>query len=290
MSISVAVIGGGVMGSGLALDLACHGVDVMLKDVSDLSLELALKRIKQDFLMAKLFNKELADLSLDNVLTAIRFTSSYEGIEQATVIIESINEDYDDKAEVYRELDGEVLEDAIIASNTSCISITRLASTLANPSRFIGAHFLNPVPLKKTVEVIKGIHTSEETIERLGSLLTLLNKKPIIVNDSPGFVTNRLSHLFMNEAAFLVQEKIADPKGIDQLFKEGYGHKMGPLETADLIGLDTVIDSLNILYESYQDPKFRCCPLLQKMVHAGLLGKKSGQGFYKYKGGRTNDG
>ena len=141
---------------------------------------------------------------------------------------------------------------------------------------------MNPVPLKEMVEVIKGYHTSKETEEEIVSFLKSLGKKPIVIGDLPGFVSNRISHLFMNEAAFIVQDGIATPEQVDNIIKLGFNHKMGPLETADLIGLDTVVNSLEVLYESYQDPKYRCCPLLKKMVDAGHLGRKSGKGFYKY--------
>jgi 3-hydroxybutyryl-CoA dehydrogenase len=141
---------------------------------------------------------------------------------------------------------------------------------------------MNPVPLKTTIEAIKGYYTSEETISAVGELLKSAGKEMVVVNDYPGFVSNRISHLFMNEAAFVVQDQVASPEEVDYIFKKCFGHAMGPLETADLIGLDTVVSSLNILYESYQDPKFRCCPLLKKMVEAGLYGKKSGRGFYTY--------
>jgi 3-hydroxybutyryl-CoA dehydrogenase len=143
-------------------------------------------------------------------------------------------------------------------------------------------HFMNPVYLKELVELVRGFHTSEATIEAAKAMLSGVGKTAVLVNDFPGFVANRLSHLFMNEAAFIIQDRVAAAREVDAIFKRGYGHSMGPLETADLIGLDTVVNSLDILYDSYQDPKFRCCPLLRKMVDAGLLGKKSGEGFYKY--------
>jgi 3-hydroxybutyryl-CoA dehydrogenase len=167
--------------------------------------------------------------------------------------------------------------------NTSCISITKIGAITKRPDRVVGTHFMNPVPMMKAVEVIKGFYTSEKTIQRTKDLLTSLNKEGIVVNDFPGFVSNRISHLMMNEAAFIVQDQVADIKTVDEIFKKCYSHKMGPLETADLIGIDTVVESLQVLYDSYQDPKFRCCPLLKKMVDAGLLGRKSGRGFYEYR-------
>ena len=157
-----------------------------------------------------------------------------------------------------------------------------IASLTKRPTKVIGTHYMNPVPMKTTVETIRGFHTSDATIETTKQLLATMGKECILVNDYPGFVSNRISHLFMNEAAFVVQDQVASAQEVDDIFKQCYGHKMGPLETADLIGLDTVVNSLEVLYESYQDPKFRCCPLLRKMVDAGLLGVKSGEGFYTY--------
>ncbi|WP_242655185.1 3-hydroxyacyl-CoA dehydrogenase family protein [Clostridium cellulovorans] len=173
-------------------------------------------------------------------------------------------------------------ESCLFLVNTSCISITKIASLTKRPDKVIGTHFMNPVHIKTAVEAIKGFYTSEETIEKTKELLSKMGKEMIIVNDLPGFVSNRISHLFMNEAAFVVQDQVAAPAEVDAIFKKCYGHVMGPLETADLIGLDTVVDSLEVLYESYQDPKFKCCPLLKKMVDANLKGRKTGKGFYDY--------
>ena len=198
------------------------------------------------------------------------------------LVIENIIEDQKVKIELYKELDKICGTNTIYFVNTSCIPITKIASCVSKPENVIGVHFMNPVPLKEMVEVIKGYYTSETIIEKTKEFLKSIGKISVVVNDYPGFVANRLSHLFMNEAAFLVQDQVATPAEIDMIFKKGYGHKSGPLETADLIGLDTVVNSLAILYESYQDSKFRCCPLLKKMVDAGLLGRKSGKGFYNY--------
>ncbi len=167
-------------------------------------------------------------------------------------------------------------------ANTSCISITRIASVTKRPAQVVGIHLMNPVHLKPTVEVIRGYHTANHTIETLKQLFALLKKEAVVVGDLPGFVSNRISHLFMNEAAFVFQDGLATAEEIDTIFKKCFGHKMGPLETADLIGLDTVMHSLDVLYDSYHDPKFRCCPLLRKMVDAGLLGRKTGRGFHVY--------
>lgn len=280
---NIAVIGAGVMGADVAFDLACYGFNVILKDLNIDILQKAKEKMLTDFRMIKMLKQDLKDISLEQILNNISFATDYSGFENIDLIIENISEDFNAKKTVYEELKGVCNEHVIYAVNTSCISITKIAALMPKPENVIGAHFMNPVPLKKIVETIKGFHTADETVEVLKSVLKTMGKRAIVVNDFPGFVANRLSHLFMNEAAFLVQDQVAKPKDIDLIFKQGYGHKMGPLETADLIGLDTVVMSLGVLYESYQDPKFRCCPLLKKMVDAGLLGKKSGQGFYKYK-------
>ncbi|MGA1870045.1 MAG: 3-hydroxyacyl-CoA dehydrogenase family protein [bacterium] len=284
MSIkTIAIIGAGVMGSDVALDLACHNLKVILKDINDDILEKSKERIKETFRMVQFMKKEFKDISLNSFSHNLHFTTEYKGFEQVDLVIENITEEWSVKKRVYQELKDICTSSPYYAVNTSCISITLVASLLPAPDKVIGVHFMNPVPLKKMVETIRGFHTSKETEEVIVEFLKSIGKNPIVVNDLPGFVANRLSHLFMNEAAFLVQDQVATPAKIDIIFKQAYGHKMGPLETADLIGLDTVVKSLEVLYESYQDPKFRCCPLLKKMVHAGLLGKKSGKGFYEYK-------
>ncbi len=279
---AVSIVGAGVMGSDTALDIACYGYQVILKDLNHDSLDLAKKRIEQDFKMAKMMKKELNGVNLQDVISRIQFQTDYNDFDQADLIIENIVEDWDEKQKEYANLVKYCKKGVVFAINSSCISITKIASYLPEPSNVIGTHFMNPVPLKKMVEVIRGFHTSVETENEIAAFLKTLGKNAVIINDYPGFVSNRLSHLFMNEAAFLIQDQVATPAQVDTIFKQGYGHKMGPLETADLIGLDTVVRSLDVLYESYQDSKFRCCPLLRKMVDAGLLGKKSGKGFYQY--------
>jgi 3-hydroxybutyryl-CoA dehydrogenase len=196
--------------------------------------------------------------------------------------VENVPEDWNIKEKVYLELDHICKPEAIFGVDTSCISITKVAGITNRPDKVIGMHFMNPVYAKPVIEVMRGFHTSDETVANSEALLKQLNKKAIVVNDLPGFVSNRISHLFMNEAAWVVQDQVAQPEQVDKIFKKCFGHTMGPLETADLIGLDTVMHSLEVLYESYQDPKFRCCPLLKKMVDAGHVGRKAGQGFYTY--------
>ncbi len=277
----IGVIGAGVMGAGVAQSLAQSKMEVILLDVIDEKLETAKQTIKDNLRFQALFNKGVIEDS-DKVLSRIRFTTEYEMLKEADVVIENVTEKWQIKKEVYEKINDICKENCIFLVNTSCISITKIASLLKNTEKVIGVHFMNPVPMKMTVEVIKGYYTSEKTIEETMALLNKMGKEGIIVNDFPGFVSNRISHLFMNEAAFVVQDQVASPEDVDDIFKKCYGHKMGPLETADLIGLDTVVNSLEVLYEAFQDSKFRCCPLLRKMVDAGLLGCKSGKGFYTY--------
>jgi 3-hydroxybutyryl-CoA dehydrogenase len=279
---TIAVIGAGIMGTDVALDLASYGYPVILKDLDNVTLEKAREKINKDFKLFKMMKKELKALTIDDILAKITFTVDYNGFDTVDLVIENIVEEWEAKKTLYLQLANVCKADAIYAVNTSCISITKVGALMANPGKVIGAHFMNPVPLKKIVEVIRGFHTSEETVAAMKEFLKTLGKSGVVVNDFPGFVSNRVSHLYMNEAAYLVQDGVAGPKEVDMIFTHGFGHKMGPLATADLIGLDTVVKSLEVLYKSYQDPKFRCCPLLRKMVDAGLLGKKSGKGFFQY--------
>lgn len=279
----IAVIGAGVMGIDVAITLAAHGYDVILKDNNQEVIDNAYKVMRQKLRSYKFMSEEVGQWNYEEIKSKIVLSNNCELFNYVDFVIENIVEDYECKKKVYLELNEFCNKNTKYAVNTSCISITKIASLMSYPQNVIGMHFMNPVPLKEGVEVIKGYHTSEETVKDTEELANSLGKKAIVVNDMPGFVSNRLSHLFMNEAAFLVQDNVATPEQIDNIFKIGYGHKMGPLETADLIGLDTVVNSLEILYNEYQDSKFRCCPLLKKMVDAGLLGRKSGQGFYNYK-------
>lgn len=279
---NIAVIGAGVMGSDVALNLSCYGYNVALKDINKEFLIKAREKISNDLRMVKMMKPDMRALNNETVLERINFTLSFDTFNKVDMVIENVSEKWDVKENIYHDLKKVCKKDTIFCVNTSCISITKVAAMLPQPEKVIGMHFMNPVPLKETVEVVNGYHTSEETTIVSKEFLKSLNKTAIVVKDFPGFVANRLSHLFMNEAAFLIQDNVASPKDVDAIFRKGYCHAMGPLETADLIGLDTVVDSLEVLYSNYQDPKFRCCPLLRKMVDAGLLGKKSGEGFYKY--------
>ncbi len=279
---NIAVIGGGTIGADVALDCAINNYYVLLKDLSDNMLERATKKIKNSYRFTKMMKKPEALLPLDEVMKRIKLTTDYNDFQEVDLVIENITEDYEAKEKVYLELREACRENVIYGVNTSCISITKIGALMPNPENVIGMHFMNPVPLSKLVEVVRGYHTSDETVEKTKSLVKNLNKTCVVVNDSPGFVTNRVLMLTINECIWLVHDQVAEPREIDTIFKLGFGHKMGPLATADLIGLDTILNSISVLYENYNDPKYRPCPLLRKMVDAGLLGKKSGQGFFKY--------
>lgn len=283
MSIhTVGVVGAGVMGVGVAQNLAQTGFRVTLLDVSNGVLQRARDDIVKNLRYSLLFSKAGKRAPLAEVIERINFTTDYAPFAQADCVIENVTEKWDIKKPVYEQLDAVCPANCIFAANTSAISITRIASTTARPARVLGLHFMNPVPMKSMVEMIRGYHTSDETIEAGGRLLSDMGKEWIVVNDMPGFVSNRVLMLMVNEAVFLVQDGVASAAQVDTIFKSCFGHKMGPLETADLIGLDTILYSVEVLYESFNDSKYRPCPLLKKMVAAGLYGRKSGQGFYTY--------
>lgn len=276
----IGVIGAGVMGCGVAQCFASHGHSVILIDVTEEKLQVAKQEISNNTRMQRFFDKNAH--TPEDVVKNVVFTLDYSLLANADFIIENVPETRDAKQQAYCSAGMHASKECIYLANTSCISITEMASFIQEPSQMVGVHFMNPVYAKPAVEVITGFHSSEMTLAVVQELLQSVKKEAIVVNDYPGFVSNRISHLFMNEAAFVVQDQVAAPEAVDAIFKKCYGHKMGPLETADLIGLDTVVNSLDILYTSYQDSKFRCCPLLKKMVAAGLCGKKTGQGFYVY--------
>ncbi len=278
----VGVVGAGVMGVGVAQDLAQHGFLITLVDLSEEILERAMAEVRQNLRMHAMFAKKASSEPAAAVLERITTATDCAALDGADFVIENVTEKWPVKEEVYRRIDAVCPQHAIFAANTSAISITRIASTTGRADRVLGMHFMNPVPLKSMVEVIRGFHTSEETLDTARLLLAACDKECIVVRDMPGFVSNRVLMLTINEAIFLIQDQVAPAADVDRLFKSCFGHKMGPLETADLIGLDTILYSLEVLYESYNDDKFRPCPLLKTMVYAGLLGRKSGQGFHHY--------
>ncbi len=279
---NVGVIGAGNIGLGVATDLVLHGIHTILVDISPEQLKKAGEEINKNIRFAPLLSKNAPKVTKEEVKQHITFTTDINDVASCQFIIENVTEDWNIKEKIYKQIDDINAPEVCFGVNTSCISITRIGSITTRPDKVIGIHFMNPVHLKPTVEVIRGHHTSHETLSKTNQLLAQLNKKAVVVDDLPGFVSNRIFHLFMNEAAFVLQDQVATADQIDTIFKKCFGHTMGPLETADLIGLDTVMRSLDVLFESYQDPKFRCCPLLRKMVYAGLLGRKSGKGFYNY--------
>ena len=280
---TVGVIGAGVMGVGVAQDLAQHGYRVILVDIVDQKLTESRDQIRQNIRMQSLFQKKKeSSESADAILDRVCPTTDYDELAAVGFVIENVVEKWAVKESVYRQLDAICAEHCVFGANTSAISITRIGSATQRPDRIVGMHFMNPVPLKSMVEVIRGHHTSEQTIETARALLASIGKECIVVNDMPGFVSNRVLMLTINEAIFLVQDQVTGHEDVDRIFKSCFGHKMGPLETGDLIGLDTILYSLEVLYESYNDDKYRPCPLLKRMVHAGLLGRKSGRGFYIY--------
>jgi len=277
------------MGTGLAQSLAETGHEVTLLDVTDAVLERAREEIKKSLRFQAFFRKkDAADTpstpgeSADVVLGRIALTTDLEALSGVDFLIENATEKWEIKKPLYERLDAICRESTVFAANTSAIPITKIAGLTKRAPRVLGMHFMNPVPLKSAVEVIRGYHTSDETLAIAQGLLARMGKEGIVVNDSPGFVSNRVLMLTVNEAIFLVHEGVATAEQVDHLFKSCFGHKMGPLETGDLIGLDTILYSLEVLYEELEDSKFRACPLLKKMVHAGLHGRKSGKGFYDY--------
>ncbi|GAB1541397.1 3-hydroxyacyl-CoA dehydrogenase family protein [Scytonema sp. NUACC21] len=280
----VGVVGAGVMGIGVAQNLAQTGHQVILVDISEDILENAKKEIRNNVRFQGFFQKKEQAESPDNILHRIKFSTNYKFLESAEFVIENATEKWDIKKGIYAQLDAICPEKTVFAANTSAISITRIASVTKRADKVIGMHFMNPVPMKPMVEMIRGYHTSDETISTAKELLAQMGKEGILVNDSPGFVSNRVLMLTINEAIFLIQDQVASVEEVDRIFKTCFGHKMGPLETADLIGLDTILFSIEVLYESFNDSKYRPCPILKKMVDAGLHGRKSGQGFYTYNG------
>jgi len=278
----VAVVGAGTIGIGVVTDLVLHGLSAVVVDISADILKRAQAEILNNVRVAPLLSRTLPRVTRDEAAQRMVLTTRLEDVASCDFVIENVTEDWAIKKPVYEQLERVTPPEVCFGANTSCLSITRIASVTRRPANVVGVHLMNPVHLMPTVEVIRGLHTSDAALDTLVALLSRLGKEAITVQDLPGFVSNRISHLFMNEAAFVLQDNLASAEQIDQIFKKCFGHKMGPLETADLIGLDTVMRSLDVLYDSFQDPKYRCCPLLRKLVHAGHLGRKSGKGFHTY--------
>jgi 3-hydroxybutyryl-CoA dehydrogenase len=278
---NVGVLGAGQMGNGIAHVFAQFGYQVKLYDSLPGQLEKAQKTIRQN-LDRQAKKGVIEPGSIQLILDRISIAKSIADFAACDLIVEAVNENESLKFDIFHRLDETVKKDSILASNTSSISITRIAAVTKRPDKVIGMHFMNPVPVMQLVEVIRGLATSDETFQGIKSLVEKLGKVMAVSQDYPGFIVNRVLMPMINEAIFVLYEGIATPEDIDKGMKLGTNHPMGPLALADLIGLDTVLAIISVLYEGFKDPKFRPCPLLVKMVNAGYLGKKSGRGFYTY--------
>jgi 3-hydroxybutyryl-CoA dehydrogenase len=277
----IGIIGAGTMGAGIAQAFAQKGYGVSLCDVADSQLQKALRVIDKN-LRRDVEKNRISEEAREQTLRNIRPYPELSALAKSQVVVEAVNENLELKKEVFILLDNTCSEHTVLASNTSSISITQLAAAIRRPQRVVGMHFMNPVPLMKLVEIIRGIKTSDDTITTVIELVKGVDKVPVEVNDSPGFVSNRILMPMVNEAIFCVYERVGTVEAVDSVMRLGMNHPMGPLALADLIGLDVCLDIMETLYTGFNDSKYRPCPLLKKMVSAGLLGRKSGQGFYPY--------
>jgi 3-hydroxybutyryl-CoA dehydrogenase len=278
---TVAVVGAGTMGNGIAHVFARCGYRVILRDIEQRFLDRALETISRN-LEREIRKGKVPGPEKSAILARVETATEIKAISRADFVIEAVPEQLELKRDVLAEADRVLRPEAVLATNTSSISVTALAAATQRPDRFIGMHFMNPVPVMPLVEVIRALQTSHETFETTMKLCEKLEKKPVAVTDSPGFVSNRVLMPLINEAAFCVMEGVAAAEAVDAVMKMGMNHPMGPLELADFIGLDVCLDVMEVLFDGFGDPKFRPCPLLKRMVSAGWLGKKSGRGFYVY--------
>ena len=278
---TVAVLGAGTMGNGIAHVFARSGFTVILRDIDQRFLDRALDTIGKN-LEREIKKGKVAEADRPAILARLKPVTAIAAIAPADFVIEAVPEKLEIKRVVLQDADRIVRPGVILASNTSTISVTALAALTNRPDRFVGMHFMNPVPVMVLVEVIRALETSDATFQTTMQLAEKLEKKPVAVNDAPGFVSNRVLMPLINEAAYCVMEGVATPEAVDAVMKLGMNHPMGPLELADFIGLDVCVDILHVLHEGFGDPKYRACPLLKKYVAAGWLGRKSSRGFYTY--------
>ncbi|HEY8187725.1 MAG TPA: 3-hydroxybutyryl-CoA dehydrogenase [Pyrinomonadaceae bacterium] len=281
MAEIIGVVGSGTMGNGIAQVAARAGYSVIMCDVKEEFLLRGMGAIDKS-LQRDVDKQRLGAEGKAEVIGRIKTTMELEALNGASFVVEAVTEDLGIKTEIFKKLDQIAPADAVLASNTSSISITRLGATTKRPDKVIGMHFMNPVPVMKLVEVIRGIATSNETYEQVRGLTEKLGKTALDCNDSPGFVSNRVLLPMINEAVFALYEGVATRESIDGIMKLGMNHPMGPLQLADFIGLDVCLAILNVLYDGFGDPKYRACPLLRRYVDAGWLGRKTGRGFYEY--------
>jgi len=281
MSEIIGVVGAGTMGNGIAQVAARAGYNVVMRDVKDEFLQKGMQAIDKS-LQRDVDKERLSNDEKKAILGRIDTTTDLDALRDASFVIEAVSEDLAVKTEVFVALDRNTKAETILASNTSSISITKLGATTRRPDKVIGMHFMNPVPVMKLVEVIRGIATSDETYDKVQALTDKLGKTALDCHDSPGFVSNRVLMPMINEAIFTLYEGVATRESIDGIMKLGMNHPMGPLTLADFIGLDVCLAILNVLYDGFGDPKYRACPLLKRYVDAGWLGRKSGRGFYEY--------
>ncbi|AUH51515.1 3-hydroxybutyryl-CoA dehydrogenase [Chromobacterium sp. ATCC 53434] len=281
MSQKIGVVGAGTMGNGIAQVFAMKGFEVVLADVSDAALVKGMANIQTS--LQRMAKKELiAEGNIDGIVAHIRTTTALSDLAGCDVVIEAATENAEIKEKIFRELDAAVGEQCVLTSNTSSISLTRIASWVSHPERVVGMHFMNPVPVMQLVEIIRALQTGDEAYNTVFHLSEALGKTPVTVKDSAGFVSNRVLMPMINEAAFALYENLATAEDIDTVMKLGMNHPIGPLALADLIGLDTCLSVMDILYREFRDSKYRACPLLVQLVQAGHLGRKSGNGFYSY--------
>ncbi|RLC32611.1 MAG: 3-hydroxybutyryl-CoA dehydrogenase [Deltaproteobacteria bacterium] len=278
----IGVVGGGIMGSGIAQVASSAGYDVVLNDIEDRFLDRAFASIS-DSLERMVKKEKITPDDKKNIIGRINRSTSLDDLSDADFVVEAVIEDKALKNDIFRRLDSICRKEIILASNTSSISITSLAAATSRQDKVIGMHFINPVPVMKLIEIIKGLDTSDETTDTVFELSRKMGKVPVMAEDFPGFVSNRVLQVMINEGIYCLYEGVGTREAIDDIMKMCANHPMGPLELADLIGLDTVLNVLNVIYEGYGNPKYYPCPLLKKYVEAGFLGRKTGRGFYEYK-------